>query len=52
MINGHNLSRDYGSEILVAQLGAVATISLGGAEQEQQQALMCSQRQMVWAFNS
>lgn len=53
MINGHNLSRDYGSEILVAQLGTAATISLGGAEQQQQQqALMCSQRQMVWAFNS
>lgn len=51
MINGNNLSRDYGSESLVAQLGAAATISLGGAEQ-QQQALMCSQRQMVWAFNS
>lgn len=49
--NRRNLSRDYGSEILLAQLGTAATISLGAAKQ-QQQALMCSQRQMVWAFNS
>lgn len=50
MINRCNLSRDYGSAILEAQRETTTTISPGGAEQQQE--LMCSQRQMVLAFNS